>query len=288
MRALTKQILLYLLLVFAFSCLPYFLFIHSGHIGVGNGMGAMMVMWCPALAALATCRLLGLDAATLGWNWRPTRYVARAYAIPVLYALPVYLGTWAFIPGSFAFDSFAGALGASFGFPNHPRAAALLLAIPCYATLGVIRSTASALGEEIGWRGFLLPRLVGRVGFTLGCLLSGCIWGVWHYPGLLFADYNAGTKPAYALTCFTLMVIADSYIMGWLRLKSGSLWTAAILHASHNLFIQAIFDRMTAPTGRALYVTTEFGAGLVLTIGVLAVYFWARRNELPLPASVSQ
>lgn len=281
MRPLSKQILTYLLLVFVFSCLPYFLFIHSGHIRAGNGMAAMLVMWCPALAALGTCRLLGIDPATLGWNWRPVRYVAWAYAIPALYALPVYAGTWAIIPGSFAFDSFATPLGAAFGFPSHPRVTALFLAIPCYATLGVIRSTANALGEEIGWRGFLLLRLVGRLGFTLGCLLSGCIWAVWHYPGLLFADYNAGTKPAYALACFTLMVIADSYILGWLRMKSGSLWPAAILHASHNLFIQGIFDRMTAPTGRTLYITTEFGAGLVLTAGIFAVYFWNRRHELP-------
>jgi uncharacterized protein len=76
------------------------------------------------------------------------------------------------------------------------------------------------------------------------------------------------------------MVIADSYALGWLRLKSGSLWTGAILHASHNLSIQAIFDRLTAPVGRVLYVTTEFGAGLVLTIGACAFYLWTRRNEL--------
>jgi uncharacterized protein len=237
-------------------------------------------MWCPALAAVATCLIFKIDLATLGWSWRPSRYPAWGYAIPVLYALPVYLATWIAIPGSFAFHTFATERASAFGFPASPTAATLLLAIPCYATLGVISSTARALGEEIGWRGFLLPRLVGHAGFTFGCLISGCIWAIWHYPGLLFADYNAGTKPAYALTCFTLMVIADAYILGWLRLKSGSLWPAAIMHASHNLFIQAIFDRITAPAGRTLYITTEFGAGLVLSIGAFAIYFWMRRGEV--------
>jgi uncharacterized protein len=280
MRPLTKQILVYLLLVFAFSSVPYFLIIHSGHIGAGNGLAVGLIMWCPAFAALATCRLFKIDVATLGWNWRPVRYVAWAYAIPLLYALPVYVVTWAAIPKSFAFSEFATRAADSFGFPNWPRTTALLLAVPCYATIGVISSTARALGEEIGWRGFLLPRLVERTGFTWGCLISGCIWASWHYPGLLFADYNAGTRPAFALSCFTLMVIADSYVLGWLRLRSGSLWTAAVLHASHNLFIQAIFDRMTAPAGRALYVTTEFGAGLVITAGICAVYLWRRRGEV--------
>jgi membrane protease YdiL (CAAX protease family) len=279
MRPLGKQIITYLFLVFGFSSLPYYLMIHTGHIGAGNGMVVSLVMWCPAFAALATCALFKIDVATLGWNWRPTRYQALAYLIPILYALPVYIAAWLAIPGSFAFSAFAAPLATAYGFPGSPRTTTLFLAIPLAAILGVISSTARALGEEIGWRGFLLPRLVKQTGFTLGCFLSGGIWAVWHYPGLLFADYNAGTRPAFALTCFTLMVIADSYILGWLRLKSGSLWTAAILHASHNLFIQAIFDRMTAPVGSVLYVTTEFGAGLVLTIGAFALYFWTRRNE---------
>lgn len=281
MRPLAKQILAFLVLVFAFSCLPYFLVIHSGHLAVGNGLVVGLLMWCPALAAFATCALLNIDVATLGWKWRPVRYEVWAYVIPILYALPVYIGAWGvFVVGSFDFSRFAAQLGTAFGFPDSPRTATLLLAIPIYGVVGVIASTARALGEEIGWRGFLLPRLVGQSGFTFGCLLSGCIWAVWHYPLLLFADYNAGTKPVYALTCFTLMVIADAYILGWLRLKSGSLWPAAILHASHNLFIQAIFDRMTAPVGKTLYFTTEFGAGLVLTTGAFAAYFWTRRNEV--------
>jgi len=280
MRPLAKQILTYIALVFAFSSLPYYFMIHTGHIGAGNGLVVSLVMWCPAFAAFAACRLFGIDLATLGWNWRPARYQAWAYVLPVLYALPVYIATWVTIRGSFAFSAFAAPWGTAFGFPEWPRATALLLAVPLHATLGVIASSARSLGEEIGWRGFLLPSLVQQTGFTWGCFLSGCIWAVWHYPGLLFSDYNAGTQPVFALACFTLMVIADSYILGWLRLKSGSLWTGAILHASHNLFIQAIFDGMTAPVGKALYVTTEFGFGLVLTIGECALYFWSRRNEV--------
>jgi len=77
------------------------------------------------------------------------------------------------------------------------------------------------------------------------------------------------------------MVTADAFILGWLRLKSGSLWPCALLHASHNLFIQAILDEMTAPSGRTLCYTTEFGSGLVLTVGAAAAYFWTRRGELP-------
>jgi uncharacterized protein len=273
-----KEIFTYLIFVFLFSSVPYFLMIHTGHIGAGGGLTVTLLMWCPALAALTTCRLLHIDLASLGWSWRPARYVGWAYLIPILYALPVYVATWIFVRGSWAFPAFAELTGASFGFPGRPRAATFLLGLPLLATVGLVGSLARALGEEIGWRGFLLPRLVGQFGFTLGCLLSGCIWAAWHYPGLLFADYNAGTSPAYALTCFTLMVIGDSYVFGWIRLRSNSIWPAAMLHASHNLFVQAIFDRMTAPVGGALYITTEFGFGMVLTVGATALYFWTRRR----------
>jgi membrane protease YdiL (CAAX protease family) len=149
------------------------------------------------------------------------------------------------------------------------------------ATVGLIGSVSSALGEEIGWRGFLLPRLTTRFGFTLGCLVSGAIWALWHYPVIIGSGYEAGTEKIYELACFTVMVVAVSFILGWVRLKSQSLWPCAILHASHNQFIQGIFDPMTAQKGHVLYVTTEFGIGLVVTTTIAAIWFWIRRGELP-------
>lgn len=288
MKPLGKQLVTFLCLVFLFSSLPYFLMIHSGRIEAGNGLVVRLVMWCPAAAAFATCALFRIDTRTLGWSWRPLRYEALGYYLPLLYAIPVYAMVWIAVHGSFAPSTFEKAAAASFSLPSSPHLAAFGLMLPLLATLGVIGSLATALGEEIGWRGFLLPRLVGKFGFTFGCMLSGMIWAAWHYPGLLWADYNAGTNPAYALACFTLMVIGMAFVMGWLRLKSGSLWPCAMLHASHNLFIQAILDQMTAPAGRALYITTEFGCGLAFTVAATAVYFWSRRRELPVISEIAR
>jgi len=281
MKPLARQILTFVCLVFLFSMVPYLLMIHAHHVMAGNGLAVRLIMWCPTAAAFATCALFRIDSRTLGWSWRPIRYEAIGYFLPLAYAIPVYVVTWIAMPGSFALRAFEEKAAASLSMSSSPHLATFALMIPMLATLGVIGSLANALGEEIGWRGFLLPRLTRQFGFTLGCTVSGLIWAVWHYPGLLWADYNAGTNPVYALTCFTLMVTADAFILGWLRLKSGSLWPCALLHASHNLFIQAIFDEMTAPAGRALYFTTEFGCGLVLTVGAAAAYLWTRRGELP-------
>lgn len=128
--------------------------------------------------------------------------------------------------------------------------------------------------------GFLVPELARISSFTKTALISGAAWSLYHYPLIVFADYNNGTPMWFALLAFTWMVVASSFIYAWLRPKSGSLWTAVILHASHNLYIQDIFDPLTQDRGITKYVTTEFGIGFALAYTVVAFYFWKRRGEL--------
>jgi len=73
------------------------------------------------------------------------------------------------------------------------------------------------------------------------------------------------------MTCFTASVVAMAYIMGRLRLRSGSIWPCILIQASHNTFVQGIYDQLTASIGVAKCVTSEFGAGLVLSIAIAAV-----------------
>jgi membrane protease YdiL (CAAX protease family) len=144
----------------------------------------------------------------------------------------------------------------------------------------MIAKIGRALGEEIGWRGFLVPELAKVVKLPMIGLISGLMWAVYHYPVFLFSDYNAGTEAWFGLTCFTLMVIAGSFIMAWLVLKARSLWPAAILHASHNLFIQSIFTPLTRDTGPTKYIIDEFGVGLVITSAIAVLIVWRKwRSE---------
>jgi membrane protease YdiL (CAAX protease family) len=81
------------------------------------------------------------------------------------------------------------------------------------------------------------------------------------------------------MPCFIVLVLASSVMMTWLRLRSGSLWTAAVMHASHNLFIQAFFTPITAPRGAITpYAIDEFGFMVPLVMGAFAVAFWMRRS----------
>ncbi len=103
---------------------------------------------------------------------------------------------------------------------------------------------------------------------------------MWHYPGLLWADYNAGTNSGFAILCFTVMVVALAYIMGFLRVRSKSIWPCVLLHATHNTFVQGVFDALTAPVVLAKYITTEFGAGLAIMIICVATILLKRERRL--------
>jgi uncharacterized protein len=75
------------------------------------------------------------------------------------------------------------------------------------------------------------------------------------------------------------MVLAISFIFAWMRLKSGSLWTAALLHASHNLYVQSIFTPLTHKSGNTAWFFDEFGVVLPIVTIVFAIFFWSRRGR---------
>jgi membrane protease YdiL (CAAX protease family) len=236
-------------------------------------------MWCPALAAFVTLKLNRRSLSDLGWKWPATKYALMSWYIPLLYASIAYAIIWASGLGGFPNHEFVSSLVVRMGLPVSPAVATLLYVLLA-GSFGLVRGLSSALGEEIGWRGFLVPELSKNMSFTATAFVSGIVWSLWHYPILIFADYNAGTPTWYGLSCFTVMVIAISFVFAWMRLKSGSLWTGALLHASHNLYVQAIFTPLTKNTGKTAWYIDEFGAVLPLVAVAFAIYFWSRRREL--------
>jgi CAAX protease family protein len=274
------QVVTYIGILILFSSFFYFLILHSGSLGYGRGMYTFGLMWCPALAGMLTLRLNGRSIADLGWKWGETKYQVRSWYIPLLYTTIAYAIVWIFKLGAFGNPDYYDSLTKSMHLGGSPWIS-IVIGIFLTGTYGLIRSVSAALGEEIGWRGFLVPELSKTTSFTVTSLISGIIWSLWHYPVLIFADYNAGTPTWYGLTCFTVMVISISFVFAWMRIKSGSLWTAAILHGSHNLYVQAIFTPLTRDTGKTKWFIDEFGCVLPLVAVAFAIYFWTKRRELP-------
>jgi CAAX protease family protein len=278
-RRSRAQVLLYLLLVFAFSSVFYFLILRAHSLGGGGGLYVAGIRWCPALAAMATLKLNRRPLSELGWKWPQARYAIMSWYIPLLYATIAYVIVWGSGLGGFPNHETMQQLVSRMGLRTSPAVSTVVYVL-LVGSFGLIQSLARALGEEIGWRGFLVPELFKTMGFTSTALISGVVWSCWHYPILIWGDYNAGTPTWYGLTCFTVMVVAISFVFAWMRLKSGSLWTGAMLHASHNLYVQGIFTPLTRNTGKTAWYIDEFGAALPLVAVAFAVYFWRRGKEL--------
>jgi membrane protease YdiL (CAAX protease family) len=260
-RQTNKRIAAYLALTFALSAVFYGLIIGAGTLTTGSGLYALGLMWCPGIAAMATTLVFQRNLKGLGWRLGNARYLVVAYALPLAYAAATYVVVWILGLGAFSAEG----LPAGYSLPS-------FLAIN--ATAGMVLSLSAALGEEIGWRGFLVPELARVTSFTGTALLSGAIWTAWHTPLILFADYRSSAPVWIALACFTVMAVGISFAFAWLRLRSGSLWPAALMHASHNLFIQQIFDPLTQDTGITAYITGEFGVALAIAAIVVAYTFW--------------
>jgi uncharacterized protein len=277
-----SRIGIYLLLVLLLSSVFYALIIACGHLAGAEGMYVTGLMWSPATAALLTCRWTGKPYAELGFAWPGSRWAITAWLLPVAYAGIAYLIVWVGGLGSFGNPAFLADMRKALGWAAAPDWLIEVGSLLLLGVFGMVSGVASGLGEEIGWRGFLTPEVTRAWGFTRGTFFTGVIWTSWHLPILLFADYNAGTPWWFGMPCFAVMVIGLSFAFAWLRLRSGSVWPAAILHGSHNVLIQTWLTPITGARGHLTpYAIDEFGFMLALAAIVLGVVYWRKRAELP-------
>jgi membrane protease YdiL (CAAX protease family) len=89
-------------------------------------------------------------------------------------------------------------------------------------------------GEEFGWRSYLQIRLFAERPI-LAAVVTGLIWGLWHYP-IIFLGYEHYENIGAGLVVFPVCTILLSIIFGWLRMKTGSIWSCSIAHGATNSF----------------------------------------------------
>jgi membrane protease YdiL (CAAX protease family) len=130
-----------------------------------------------------------------------------------------------------------------------------------------------ALGEELGWRGFLLPNLM-PLGQWKAILLSGVIWGIWHAPAII-QGLNYPGYPVLGIFMMIVLCVLLGTVLSWLTLNTKSPWAAALGHGALNataalpvLFLKPGFDLAfagTAATPPAWLAMGLFIAWLVLS-----------------------
>jgi membrane protease YdiL (CAAX protease family) len=259
-RLNTKRILIFLAFAFGITWTAQVTF----HLTVGKdnplvaGLLAnyLVVIWAPGLAHVAT-RLITRE----GWRhlWlrpkfrRGWRFYLAAWLLPTLAVIVGAALYYLIFPESF--DS------------NLSEARNQLAVLPFFATwvpaaspwavflalamwIVVVLSPAYALvslGEEFGWRAYLLPKLVEQFGGSAdgparsngryaaaarkAALLIGVIWGVWHVPSHLLGNPEPAIAPELLYIVSTCCM---SVLLSWFTLRSGSVWPAAIGHGTGN------------------------------------------------------
>ncbi|MBF8192675.1 CPBP family intramembrane metalloprotease [Nonomuraea sp. K274] len=152
------------------------------------------------------------------------------------------------------------------------------------ATLtGPLLNAVLTLGEEWGWRGWLLPRLAATNGPLAGLLLSGAIWGVWHAP-LTLLGYNYPRLGSWAALVFIGFCVPAGVVFGWLRLRTGSVWPAVVAHGSLNaVALPALLlgDAAAPPNEVLAGVTGLVGWILLALVGAALLRFFPLRQPQP-------
>ncbi|HET9695686.1 MAG TPA: CPBP family intramembrane glutamic endopeptidase [Terriglobales bacterium] len=285
-RSSKARVLIFVLLVALFTAVIQVL--NSRH--KLGGIGSLVFMWCPAMAALVASVITRRSLKVIGWSPRKVQWIAAGWALPILYSFVAYGSIWLFGLGGFPNPRFLQRAPLAMNLaPGHSPTYIIVTAFFFISVYLLIPSMISAIGEEIGWRGFLVPELNNILGFRGAALLSGAIWAAWHLPAIVFGGYGVeGTPKLYQVACFAAMVISSAVLMAWLRMRSGSIWPCVVLHATHNAVIQLFFDAITANTGRTAYFAGEFGIALVIPQATLAWYLLrkpshaAERNIIPI------
>ncbi|GHO97503.1 abortive infection protein [Reticulibacter mediterranei] len=231
-------------------------------------------MFGPGLASVLV-RLLrregfadaGFCLFTLGTRW-PWRWYVAAYGIPL-----VLLGSG--MAASFLLGIQRWILPETVRqlHLSPPQLAGVLIALPI-VIVGLV--TITTFGEEVGWRGYLLLRLL-PLGSIQATLLTGLLWGLWHIPTILLNNHGFGAAfPWVSIPAFTLVIMLYGIFLAWLRLGSGCIWPAALGHAVLNTCVSFLFASFStqnryleAPLGLFTLVPfLLFALWLILTGGI--------------------
>lgn len=257
----------------------------------GASVATVAMMFTPGLAALLVAIILQRHRgkallAELGLTGFFTRQGWRFAGAGIAGAAVLVLGSWG--------------LGLLFGWvqldPEHSVAKELIVRVTgeqppmpmallallqlLNLPIGIAITAIAATGEEIGWRGWLLPKLL-PLGTGWALSLSGVIWGLWHAPAILLG-LNYEQRDPLGIIMMTIGCVGAGVLIGWLRLASGSLLPCILAHAALNSFAtyQSIlfppFDqRLVGP----LAITGWVVMALLIAACVLRVTRLGRRQE---------
>ncbi|AND80201.1 hypothetical protein A0O21_09430 [Streptococcus pantholopis] len=210
----------------------------------------LLAMYCPFLGVLAA----KVPLKEIGWRL-PLRnkkwlFFLTAWFLPVLLAALGAILYFAVKPQ--AFDATAPYITSQFSREQltaleagglTPFILAFLTSLSA-ALFAPFVNMLLALGEEVGWRGFMHGYLKEKFGLKKGVIYSGLIWGIWHWP-IMFFGYEYGTDywgyPVVGCLLFLVFTTAFAVLLDWIFAKTGSIWAPSLMHGSVNAAVFGLY-----------------------------------------------
>ena len=250
-------------------------------------LALIVTMFCPLLAVLLVQKAFLRQPTGIGWKVQgKRRFWLAAWFGPAVFTVLAAVLYFAVFPSRL--DTSGSWLATAYGGQWTPEALKTELGVTTTSyliqngllavTLAPLANMIPAVGEETGWRGYMMPRLKERLGLLNGRLLGGVIWGVWHWPLMLLVGYEYGTNylgaPLLGLVVWCVVCFALNTLLDWLYEKTGCIWVPAIAHGALNA-VASMPVVLTDPAEASYY--TVFGPmpiGLIGMLPVLAAAVW--------------
>ncbi|WP_285663219.1 CPBP family intramembrane glutamic endopeptidase [Actinorhabdospora filicis] len=250
-------------------------------------------MFVPALATAITLKVFppaeGVVSATslrLPRRGRRLAFGLAGFSYPVLAALialplGMTLGVADLdIPGLSGVRHF---LSGQLGMPGAAESSTATVSLSGLAAMTVffIAGLLPCFGEEWGWRGYLMPKLLPW-GLWPALLFNGLLWALWHVP-LLLRGFNFDDAGVLGIVEMSVSCMLSAIILGWLDLKSGSVWPAVIAHSANNSFAMFITTGIAADTSATVDPLLTDIPVWITTAGLAAALAATGRSTTPAP-----
>lgn len=131
-----------------------------------------------------------------------------------------------------------------------------------------------AIGEEFGWRGYLQPKFIKLAGVRLGIFLTGIVWAFWHLIFIFWGGYYATGNTIINASLLLTTVVLMAFSIGWIRLKSTSIWPCVIFHSASNAAWQLWSYQFEIINPNAGYFSGEAGIFNIIFWSVCLIFIW--------------
>ena len=151
-------------------------------------------------------------------------------------------------------------------------AAMLAIRIALDAIAGLVAASALVFFEEVGWRAWLLPRLAARLDARAAVLVAAFAWALWHVPFALAGIHHIdGASAVRVAISVPLANVGIGLVLGWLWMKTRSIWMVTIAHGAVNDWGQYAFEYLDDFTRADPIQVLDAGGRAVLLLGMALV-----------------